>query len=159
MGKKIISLVRKDAKYLFLAAAASFGFSFLSSRSVFDGSVSLLRTAGLTALLFILVYFAIRLFASAIHRHMAFERSHMETAEANRIALFLFVSYKESVKAIFGVSLTLAWMAGVLFILESFRAQFILVPVFLGLGYSVLLFLLVFSFAAFLDHFRYPFGR
>lgn len=159
MRKKIVTVVKRDAKCLFLAGAASLVFAFLNLRGAFAGSAPPFRPLALTAVLFVLLYFAFGLFSAAVSRHMALERAHLETAEVNWIALFLFVAYKETVKAIFGVSLSLAWMAGVLFILETFRGHFILVPVVLGLGYSALLFLLVFFFASFLDLFRYPFRR
>jgi len=159
MRKKIVTVVKKDAKYLFLSGAVSLVLAFPNLRGAFAGSAPPFRPLALSALLFLLLYLALRLFAATVSRHIGLERAHLETAEVNRVALFLFVAYKEAVKAIFGVSLTLAWMAGVLFILETFASHFFLVPVVLGLLYSALLFLLVFSFAAFLDLFRYPFRR
>ena len=68
----------------------------------------------------------------------------------------LFVIYKEVVKTVVGVSLTLGWMAGLLFISEHFGALFLGVPVLLGVAYSALLFGLAHLFSSFVDHIHYP---
>jgi hypothetical protein len=62
------------------------------------------------------------------------------------------------VKSVFGVSMILGWMAGMLFIVDHFQEALFLVPLLLGLAYSTRFYFLVFSFSALLDLIPYPFG-
>jgi len=59
-----------------------------------------------------------------------------ETAGSDQVVrhllLWFFVLYKEGIKTIVRVSLTLGWLAGLLFIAEHCREQFILVPTLLS---------------------------
>lgn len=147
MRKDIARGVRLEVVTL-AAACLVGGVLALSSAGV--------RQAAFGALCCLLLVWAGRLFAANLRRHLALEREY-HPGEANGLLLVAFVAYKEGVKAVFGASLTLAWLAGILFILERFAGQFFLVPVGLGLVYSAVIFALVFAFAALLDAIRYPF--
>lgn len=156
MSKGIVTAIRRDAASLVLPALASFGLFRGLYGDLPASPEEWLRPVVSTLLFFFLSSVACRLFAGSVRRHVAREQAQLE-GEANRVLLITFVAYKEGVKAVFGASLLLAWMAGVLFILERFAAHTFLVPLGLGLAYSALLFALVFAFAALLDAFRYPF--
>lgn len=147
MRKGIATVFTREAVILAVAAAAGGIMSLLGSGG---------RQAACVALLCLLLTYAGRLFAANVRRHLALERVG-HAGEASRVLLVAFVAYKEGVKAVFGSSLTLAWLAGLLFILERFAGQSLLVPLGLALVYSAVVFALIFAFAALLDAIRYPF--
>jgi len=106
--------------------------------------------------MFLLQFMAIYLLSTSVRRHLASERESLGGDKVNSLLLWAFVLYKEGIKTVIGVSLTLGWLAGLLFIADHFREQFILVPVLLGVVLSALVFLPAYFFSSLLDHIRYP---
>lgn len=110
----------------------------------------------LSGAMFLLQFVAFNLFSASVRRHLAGERRSLDGEQVNGLLLWFFVLYKEGIKTIVGVSLTLGWLAGLLFIADHCREQFILVPALLGAALSALAFLPAFFFSSLLDHIRYP---
>ena len=158
MGKKTKAVILRNSRSLLFAALASSGIFLLRHAERLDTPELLIRPALLSGGLFILLSVAFGLFASAMRRQIALELKRLGSAPAPSRMLRLFVLYKEGVKSVFGVSMILGWMAGMLFIVDHFQEALFLVPLLLGLAYSTLFYFLVFSFSALLDLIPYPFG-
>jgi|GEM_PF-1153791 len=158
MGKKTKAVILRNSRPILLAALASSGVFLLCHAERLKTPELLMRPALLAAGLFILLAIAFGLFAASVRRQVALELRRSGSSPNPSRMLRLFVFYKEGVKAVFGVSLMLGWIAGMLFIVDHFQEAIFLVPLLLGLAYSALLYFLVFSFATLLDHIPYPFG-
>jgi hypothetical protein len=156
MLKKAIAVFGKS-HFPFLLALLFSGLFFSSAyRPEVAGSDQLIRLLKLSCILFLLQFVAFSLLAASVRRHLAHERENLSPGRGGGLLLWTFVLYKEAVKTVFGVSMTLGWLAGMLFITDHFRDHFILVPVLLGLPFSAIAFLPAYLFAALLDHIPYP---
>lgn len=156
MGRKVKTLVAKSPFSLLLALLFSAAFFVSGYRPELSGSVHLLRHLALSGGMFLLQFTAFYLFSASMRRHLVRERADLAAEGASGLLLWCFVFYKEVIKTVVGVSLTLGWLAGLLFIAEHSRDQFILVPVLLGGALSALAFLPALFFASLLDQIRYP---
>ncbi len=154
MLQRIKQAVRRDNKSILLAALFSGGLFVSKIPAVVAAPALIARQSFLTLLLFGGLFITFRLFATTVARHMTLEMT--DGKESNRQLVRLFVIYKEVVKVVVGVSLSLGWLAGLLFISEHFREMFLLVPVQLGGGLTALLSALAYGFTSFVDHIHYP---
>ena len=153
MLQRVRQAVRRDNKPLFFAALGSIAvFAGNLQRVIADPGV-LPRHVALTGLFFVLLFLAFHLFAREVGRQLTMEMNDLDGACAKVVKMF--VVYKEVVKTMVGVSLTLAWLAGLLYLSEHIQASLIL-PVLGGLGLSALLFGMAAGFVAFVDHIHYP---
>jgi len=154
MLQRIRETVRRDNKSILLAALLSGSF-FVGKLQAVHAAPNLLAIQGmLTALLFCGLFVTFRLFSGAVASHVALEM--VDGEETNRQLVRLFVIYKEVVKTVVGVSLTLGWLAGLLFITEHFAGTVLVVPVLLGCALSALVFGMTYLFTSFVDHIHYP---
>jgi hypothetical protein len=112
--------------------------------------------AGKAVLFSTLLFAALHLFAAGVRQHLARERAILDSEGVNGLFLGVFVLYKEAIKTVVGVSLTLGWLGGLLFIAEHFDSGFPLLPALLGVGLSAAAFLPAYLFSSFLDLIRYP---
>lgn len=96
------------------------------------GSDQVVRHLLLSGAMFLLQFVAFYLFSASVRRHLAGERRCLDGEQVSSLLLWAFVLYKEGIKTVIGVSLTLGWLAGLLFIAEHCREQFILVPALLS---------------------------
>ncbi|AMV73836.1 hypothetical protein JCM30471_22560 [Desulfuromonas carbonis] len=154
MLQRIKQAVRRDNKSILLAALFSGGLFVGKIPAVVAAPNLIARQSFLTLLLFCGLFATFRLFSTAVASHVNLEMTDGE--ESNRQLVRLFVIYKEVVKVVVGVSLSLGWLAGLLFISEHFREMFLLVPVLLGGGLTALLSALAYGFTSFVDHIHYP---
>lgn len=154
MLQRIKQAVRRDNKSILLAALLSGGFFVGRLDGLAAAPHLLAHQSVLTGLLFFGLFTTFCLFSRNVSRHVVLEM--VDGAEENRSLVRLFVIYKEVVKTVVGVSLTLGWLAGLLFISEHFAAQLLAIPVLLGAAYSALLFGIAQFFASFVDHIHYP---
>jgi hypothetical protein len=114
------------------------------------------RLLKLSGALFLLQLIAFSFLCASVRRHLVHERENLSEGRTGGLLLWVFVLYKEVIKTIFGVSMALGWLAGLLFIVDYFRDYSILVPVLLGIPVSAVAFLPAYLFASFLDHIPYP---
>lgn len=140
-----------------VAAAASLVLFVISSRFGVDNHSLVVRQALVASGIFVLLFIALRLFSSVVKSH------RLRLAECYEVALEdqprgmrFFVIYKEVIKAIMGCSFTLAWFAGLLFIVEKFGSHLLFVPFGLTVLYSALLFAVSYVFVLFVDNIPYP---
>jgi hypothetical protein len=154
MLHKIRQAVRRDNKSILLAALFSGGFFAGNYPGTVAAPDLLARQVALAGLLFLLLYTMFRLFSAGVNNHVA--RELAEVQEANGRLIRLFVVYKEMVKTVVGVSLTLGWLAGLLFIVENFGQASLVLPVLMGAAFTGLLFAMALTFTSFMDHIRYP---
>jgi len=159
MSKKTKAVILRNSRPLLLAALASSGIFLLCHGDRLNNPALLVRPALLTGGLFLLLAVAFVLFSASMRRQVELELGRSGSRTAPSGMLRLFVLYKEGVKSVFGVSMMLGWIAGVLFIVEHLRESLFVLPLMLGLIYSALLYFLVFSFSALLDLIPYPFGE
>jgi len=157
MLHKIRQAVRRDNKSILLAALFSGGFFAGNYPGTVAAPDLLARQAVLAGLLFLLLYTMFRLFSAGVNNHVS--RELAEAEEANGKLLKLFVVYKEMVKTVVGVSLTLGWLASLLFIVENFGQASLVLPVVMGFALTGLLFGMALTFTSFMDHIRYPQGE
>jgi len=158
MVKKVQTLVGRWPVSLSLAGLLAAAYLAAGMVPASAGPDALARHLVCSAAMFLLLFAALSLFSGAARRHLAQERAGLDGARVNPLLLWVFVVYKEAIKTVVGVSLCLGWLAGLLFIAEHFRDQFILLPVVLGVALSALAFLPALLFSAVLDHIRYPQG-
>jgi hypothetical protein len=156
MVQKVKAVVGKNPVSLVLALLFSATFFASGYRPETAGPDQMARLLLLSSAMFLLQFIALYLFSTSVRRHLAGEREGLDGERVNALVLWAFVLYKEGIKLVIGVSLTLGWLAGLLYIAEQFRDQFILVPALLGVALSALAFLPAFFFSSLLDHLRYP---
>jgi hypothetical protein len=156
MVQKVKVAVGKSSFSLVLALLFSSVFFASGFRPETAGPDQVARHLLISGVMFLLQFLAFYLFSASVRRHLAGERRSLDCEQVNGLLLWFFVLYKEGIKTIVGVSLTLGWLAGLLFIAEHCREQFILVPALLGAALSALAFLPAFFFSSLLDHIRYP---
>ena len=156
MVQKVKAAVGKRNFPFILALLFSGAFFATNFRPETFGPDQVARQLLFSVAMFLLQFMAIYLLSSSLRRHFASEKGSLGGEPVNNFLLWLFILYKEGVKTVIGVSLTLGWIAGLLFIAETFSNQFILVPVLLGVALSAVLFLPAWFFSSLLDHLRYP---
>jgi len=156
MLQKVQSVVRRWPFSLVTAAFLAVGYLVAGLHSPAAGPEAMARHLGCSAAMFLLLFTALRLFFGGVRRDLAKERAVLDSERVNGLLLWGFVFYKESIKTVVGVSFSLGWLAGLLFITERFGGQFILLPVGLGVALSVLAFFPAYLFGAVLDQIRYP---
>lgn len=154
MLQRIKQAVRRDNKSILLAALLSGGFFVDRLDGLAAAPHLLAHQSVLTGLLFFGLFTTFCLFSRGVARHVVLEM--VDGAEENRSLVRLFVIYKEVVKVVVGVSLTLGWMAGLLFISEHFGDLFLAIPVLMGGALSALLAGMAHLFTSFVDHIHYP---
>jgi len=120
------------------------------------GSGTLLVQSLLAVFLLACLTTACVLFSVLVRAHVARLNVSLAHIEPSPTFLKLFVVYKEGVKLVFGTSLTLAWLAGLLFIADKLGDHFLLVPVGAALGYSALIFIPTWLFTCVVDAIPYP---
>lgn len=155
MLQKIFTAARKDLKLLIPNGLLSLWFFLKSYRVEGYDPGYFSKQFGLACLFFILLQVSAKLFNSSVQVHIATEVKELDLEAPSRF-LKLFVLYKELIKTVIGVSMALAWMAGVVFILELFADAFVLVPVLVALLYSVVLMGCMRLFVAIMDNIRFP---
>lgn len=140
-----------------IAAATSLALFIVFSRFGVDNNSLVLRQALVAAGIFVLLFVALRLFSSVVRAHrLRLAACYDIPLEEQGRGMRLFVIYKEVVKAVMGCSFTLAWLAGLLFIVEKFASQAIFVPFGLTVLYSAALFAVSYLFVLFVDNIPYP---
>lgn len=154
MLQRIKQAVRRDHKSLWLAALFSGAFFAGNYHGMLAAPGLVARQAMLTVMLFACLYATFRLFGQAVRSRVVAEMSGGEGSDPRVVRMF--VIYKEVVKTVVGVSMTLGWLAGLLFIAEHFGQMFVGVPVLMGLALSGMLFGMAHVFASFVDHIHYP---
>lgn len=155
MLQKVKSLVGRwpaSLLFAFILAAAYLTGGMVPATA---GPDALARHLVCSAAMFLLLFAALCLFSGAVRRHLERERADLGGG-FNPVFLWVFVVYKEAVKAVVGVSLSLGWLAGLLFISERFSGQFILLPAVLGVVFSAIALWPAHLFGAVLDQIRYP---
>lgn len=156
MVQKVKAVVGKKNFSLILALLFSGAFFVTNFRPEAVGPDQVGRHLLFSSAMFLLQFIAIYLLSSSLRRHFASEKGSLGGEPVNNFLLWAFILYKEGVKTVIGVSLTLGWIAGLLFIAETFSDQIILVPVLFGVALSALVFLPAWFFSSLLDHIRYP---
>lgn len=156
MVRKVKAAVGRSSLALVLALLFSSAFFAAGFRPETAGPDQMARHLILSGAMFLLQFVAFHLLCASVRRHLAGEQAELGPGRAGGPLLWAFVLYKEAVKTVVGVSLTLGWLAGLLFIAERFGDRFILVPAVLGLVLSALAFLPAIFFSSLLDHIRYP---
>jgi hypothetical protein len=155
MLHKILTAARRDLKLLIPNGLLSLWFFLKSYQPVAYDPAYFSRQFGWACLLFVLLQVSAKLFNSSVRVHIAMEVAELGLDAPSRF-LKLFVLYKEMIKTVIGVSMALAWMAGVVFILELFVESFILVPILVALLYSIVLIGCMRLFVAIMDNIRFP---
>lgn len=153
------------AKVLFgrgksLLAAAGLSilmFYYCSAPSLRSGTVPE-RQLLLTLLVFVLLFVALRLFTVSCGSRLRAEGLVLDDARQSSRGLKVFVLYKETVKTAVGVSLTLAWIAGLLLVADKLGTSFFLLPLLAGTAVTAMLSGLAYVFVVFVDHIPYPWG-
>lgn len=159
MRERIRDIVVESKSSLLTAAFLSLFIFYLCTRSLPAGS-ELYTRQGLVAVgLFLLLFTALRIFSHNLAVQLQRVVISLDGEEVASRAVRVFVIYKEIVKAAVGVSLSLAWIAGLLFIVENFITAFFLAPLLYALGLSTLLFAFTYAFVTFVDLIPYPFNR
>ncbi|GAB4564371.1 MAG: hypothetical protein Tsb0017_24150 [Geothermobacteraceae bacterium] len=93
---------------------------------------------GFSALFALGILLAGHLFLASLHAQLAREIMEHEGEPPGRLVrLFLF--YRELIKTVIGTSMTLAWMAGVVFILDNLVDYGLVVSLLAALVYSLVL--------------------
>lgn len=156
MVQKVKAVVGKRNLSLILALLFSGAFFASNFRPETAGPDQIARHLFFSGAMFLLQFIAIYLFSASLRRHFACEKGGLGGEPANSFLLWAFVLYKEGVKTVIGVSLTLGWIAGLLFIAEAFSDHIILVPVLLGVALSAVVFLPAWFFSSLIEHIRYP---
>ncbi len=156
MLKKVIAVFGKRPFPLFLALLFSGLFFSSAYPQEAAGSGQMFHLLKHSAALFLLQFIAFSLLSASVRRHIAHERENLHPGKKGGLLLWIFVLYKEGVKTVFGVSMTLGWMAGMLFLTDYFRDQSIVLPMLLGIPLSAVAFLPAYLFASLLDHIPYP---
>lgn len=146
-------VLSRSGKSLPVAALLTVGMLVYSTAPAH--SLELLGRQSLVALcVFPLLFIAFRLYAHACRQRLAALAA--ETGADTSRGLKFFVFYKEAIKTAVGVSLTLAWIAGLLFVGERFADSLILVPVVAGVAVSAFSLGFAHAFAFFIDLIPYP---
>ncbi len=155
MLKKVVTVL-KDPFAIFLALLFTGLFFSVGYRPEVAETGQLARLLKFSGGVFILFLVAFSILCSTVRRHLAHERDNLHAGESGGVLLWMFVLYKEAVKTVFGVSMTLGWMAGMLFLVDYFRDVSLVVPLLLALPLSALAFLPAYFFTSLLDHIPYP---
>lgn len=158
MVTKIKVLVGQGRKALLVSAGLSLGLFAFATRSVSFDSTLFSRHLLVSTLIFVFTFLSLRLFAHVVAQHLGKEVAALDGVEVSARSLWIFVVYKELVKCAVGVSLTLAWIAGLLFFTEKFAASFLMLTG-AGVAYSGALYLFTYVFVLFVDQIPYPFSR
>jgi hypothetical protein len=124
-------------------------FSYQAYSLTFDNAL-LSRQLLLSALLFLSTFLALRLFAHLVARSVEYQTSQRD-AVVFPSTLRSLVVFKELVKCVVGLSLTLVWAAGLLSISETFVNSLPIITVGVGSGFSLLLFFVAYLFVLFAD--------
>lgn len=155
MLQKVKTAVFASPLSLLLAMFLSIAFFLGTHRPESVSPDVLHRHLFLAGAIFIFLSLVFSRFAVGVREELARERERLEQGYS-RLLLRVFVVYKELIKTVVGVSLSLGWLAGLVFIAERFGDQIIIVPLLLGLGLSAVAFLPAYLFASFVDMIRYP---
>ena len=158
MQIRVKTLFGHGRSFLASAALSLLMFSYCSAPSLRAGSLPG-RQALLALLVFVLLFVALRLFAVVCGTRLRIEHAHLEPGQELTRGLKIFVLYKEAVKTTVGVSLTLAWIAGLLLVADKLGNSFFLVPLAAGTAITALLSALAYIFVVFVDHVPYPWGQ
>lgn len=156
MMRKVKVAIGKSPFAFVLALLISGAFFAAGFRPEVSGSDQMARHLLLSGAMFLLQFLAFCLFSASLRRNLSGERKNLNGEQVNGLLLWFFVLYKEGLKAVVGVSLTLGWLAGLLYIAENCKGQFILLPALLGVVLSALAFLPAHFFTSLIDHIRYP---
>jgi len=159
MRERVRDIVVESKSSLLTAALLSLSIFYLCTRSLPAGSEQYTRQGLVAVGLFLLLFTALRIFSHNLSLQLQRAIVSLDGEEVASRAVRIFVVYKEVVKVAVGVSLSLAWIAGLLFIAETFLSAFFLVPVLYALGLSALLFAFTYAFVTFVDLIPYPFNR
>lgn len=124
-------------------------FSYQMHSLAFDNAL-LPRQLLLSVLLFLSTFLALRLFTRMVARSVDIQIATLD-AMVVPPALRVFVVCKELVKCVVGLSLTLAWVAGLLYISATFVDASPIITVGMGSGYSLLVYLAAYSVVLFVD--------
>ena len=124
-------------------------FAYQTHSLTFDDPL-LPRRLLLSTLLFLATFLTLRLFAHLVARSLACQSSALAT-EVAPPGLWIFVVCKELVKCVIGLSLTLAWFAGLLHIGTTFVAMPSVVVLGAGCGYSLSIYLVAYAMVHFID--------
>ena len=157
--EKIRAIVIEGKLSLVAAALLSLATYFLCTRTLPSGSELYARQGCIATALFLLLFTALRIFSHTLSLQLHRVTVSLDGEAVSSRSVRIFVIYKELVKIAVGVSLSLAWIAGLLFIAETFAASIVLVPLFYALGFSALLFAVTYGFVSFVDLIPYPFSR
>jgi hypothetical protein len=155
MLHKVKSAVARVPRSLLLALLFSLALFAAGDRPVAAWADAPPRQLLLAGAFCIGLFVTFRVFGRGIRRQLALERGRLQEGYS-RAWLWFFVVYKELIKTVIGVSFTLGWLAGLLFVAERFGDQFLAVPALLGLGVSALALLPAYLFTSFIDLIHYP---
>ncbi len=159
MRERVRTIVVEGKSSLLAAALLSLTMFYLCTRTLPSGSDLVARQGLVASGVFLLLFAALRIFSYNLSSQFHRVTLSLDGEEVSSRSVRIFVIYKELVKTAVGVSLSLAWIAGILYIAETFVASFLLIPVLYTLGYSSLLFAVAYGFMIFVDLIPYPFSR
>jgi len=153
MFQKMRVTVIRNTRPVYLAGLMSSLFFAVGVQKI-DAQASLLARHGIyTALFFLCMWVACRLFANSLSRRLEREGYTVETAGD---MIYTFVIYLEIIKHVVGVSFTLGWIAGVMFCWDYLGGQMFLIPFGASLAVSMIAFLVTFGISAFVDNLHWP---
>lgn len=153
MFQKFRTSVIKSTRPVYLAALSSSLFFAVGVQKIDAHADLFVRHAGYTAVFFLCMWIACRLFAASLNRRLELEGVSTETAGD---MIYTFVIYLELIKHVVGVSFTLGWIAGVMFCWDYLGHKMLLIPTASSLAVSVVAFLVTFGISSFVDNLHWP---
>jgi hypothetical protein len=153
MFQKIRTSVIKSTRPVYLAGLSSTLF-FAAGAQKIDAHADLFaRHAIYTAIFFLCMWIACRLFSSSLNRRLELEGVNTENAGD---MIYTFVIYLELIKHVVGVSFTLGWIAGVMFCWDYLGHKMVLIPAASSLAISLVAFLVTYGISSFVDNLHWP---
>lgn len=154
--QQILKLIRGSLLSFLMSLGLSLVFFFAGYRPEVMRHAAYTRHLAISAIIFVFLFVIFKLFGASVKISVAQEKRDLAAEDVNSRLLHLFIFYKELIKTVVGVSLTLAWLAGLMFIFDHFVTYSFLAKAGMGLGLSVFLFLCSLAFVTVVDQVRYP---
>ena len=153
MFQKIRTSVINSTRPVYLAALSSSLFFAAGAQKIDVHTDLFVRHATYTALFFLCMWIACRLFAASLNRRLELEGVCSENAGD---MIYTFVIYLELIKHVVGISFTLGWIAGVMFCWDYLGHKMVLIPATSSLAVSLVAFLVTYGISSFVDNLHWP---